>query len=131
MGFSLPSVLDIDGIRSAAHAERQRARAHRVAGRRSDVAERRHGSGAASGLARGTRPGPVSRVPVALTIAGSDPSGGAGLQADLAAFAAFGVHGASVVTALTVQDTCGVRRVVEVAADVVGQQLDALLDDLE
>src|SRR5438067_2789835 len=69
--------------------------------------------------------------PVALTIAGSDPSGGAGLQADLAVFAAFGLHGASVATALTVQDTRGVRAVAPVAADVVRAQLDAVLGDFE
>ena len=69
--------------------------------------------------------------PVALTIAGSDPSGGAGIQADLRTFAAFGVHGASVVTALTAQDTRRVRAIAEVAPAFVAQQLDAVLDDLE
>ncbi len=69
--------------------------------------------------------------PVALTIAGSDPSGGAGIQADLRTFAAFGVHGASVLTALTAQDTRGVRAIAEVAPAFVAQQLDAVLDDLE
>jgi hydroxymethylpyrimidine/phosphomethylpyrimidine kinase len=69
--------------------------------------------------------------PVALTIAGSDPSGGAGLQADLAVLAAFGVHGTSVATALTVQDTRGVRAVAPVAADVVRAQLDAVLGDFD
>ena len=68
---------------------------------------------------------------VALTIAGSDPSGGAGMQADLKTFAAFGVYGASAVTALTAQNTRGVRRVVEVAPDFVRAQLDAVLDDLD
>jgi hydroxymethylpyrimidine/phosphomethylpyrimidine kinase len=71
-----------------------------------------------------------SRPPVALTIAGSDPSGGAGLQADLAAFAAAGVLGASVVTALTVQSTRGVRAVHPVAPELVAAQLDCLLEDL-
>jgi len=69
--------------------------------------------------------------PVSLTIAGSDPSGGAGLQADLAVFAAFGVHGTSVATALTVQDTRAVRAVAPVAADVVRAQLDAVLGDFD
>ena len=72
----------------------------------------------------------VSPLPVALTIAGSDPTGGAGIQADLATFGAFGIHGASVVTALTAQDTRGVRRVIPVAPDVVRDQLDAVLGDL-
>jgi len=69
--------------------------------------------------------------PVALTIAGSDPSGGAGIQADLRTFAAFGVHGASVVTALTAQDTRRVRAIAEVTPAFVAQQLDAVLDDFE
>jgi hydroxymethylpyrimidine/phosphomethylpyrimidine kinase len=67
---------------------------------------------------------------VALTIAGSDPSGGAGIQGDLKTFTAFGVYGASVLTALTVQDTRGVRSVVEVTPALVVDQLDAVADDL-
>jgi len=71
------------------------------------------------------------KPPVTLTIAGSDPSGGAGIQADLKTFAAFGVYGAAVVTALTAQNTRGVRAVMEVPASFVAQQLDAVLDDLD
>ena len=74
---------------------------------------------------------PVRPAPVALTIAGSDPTGGAGLQADLATFAAFGVHGASVATALTAQDTRGVRALAAVTAEFVAAQLDAVLGDLD
>jgi len=73
----------------------------------------------------------VTTGPVALTIAGSDPSGGAGIQADLRTFAAFGVQGASVLTALTAQDRRGVRAIAEVAPAFVTQQLDAVRDDLE
>ncbi len=69
-------------------------------------------------------------TPVALTIAGSDPSGGAGLQADHKTFAAFGVYGASVVTAITVQDTTRVHAVVPIEAQVVAAQLEAVLGDL-
>ncbi|MFN8545550.1 MAG: bifunctional hydroxymethylpyrimidine kinase/phosphomethylpyrimidine kinase [Candidatus Binatia bacterium] len=69
-------------------------------------------------------------LPVALTIAGSDPSGGAGLQADLKTFHAFGVYGASVVTVLTVQNTCEVRAVRALDAVFVVAQLVAVLDDL-
>jgi hydroxymethylpyrimidine/phosphomethylpyrimidine kinase len=67
---------------------------------------------------------------VALTIAGSDSSGGAGIQADLKTFAALRTYGASVITAVTAQNTVGVTAVHEVPADVVGAQLDAVLDDL-
>jgi hydroxymethylpyrimidine/phosphomethylpyrimidine kinase len=69
-------------------------------------------------------------VRVALTIAGSDPTGGAGLQADLQVFRAFGVHGAAVVTALTVQDTTKVHRVLPVFPNVVLDQLRVLLADI-
>jgi hydroxymethylpyrimidine/phosphomethylpyrimidine kinase len=69
-------------------------------------------------------------TPVALTIAGSDPSGGAGIQADLKTFAAFGVYGASVITALTAQNTRGVFGVFDVASDIVIAQIDAIFDDL-
>jgi len=68
---------------------------------------------------------------VALTIAGSDPSGGAGIQADVVTFARFGVHGASVVTAITAQDTRGVRAVMGVPPELVAQQLAAVRDDLD
>jgi hydroxymethylpyrimidine/phosphomethylpyrimidine kinase len=73
----------------------------------------------------------VAPLPVTLTIAGSDPSGGAGIQADLKTFAAFGVYGTAVVTALTAQNTRGVRAVMEVPSSFVVQQLDAVLDDLD
>ncbi len=67
---------------------------------------------------------------IALSIAGSDPTGGAGLQADLQVFRAFGVHGAGVVTALTVQDTATVHQVLPVFPNVVLAQLRMLLRDL-
>ena len=69
-------------------------------------------------------------IPIALTIAGSDSSGGAGIQADLKSFAACGVYGASVITALTAQNTQGVRAVHPVPADFVTAQIDAVFDDL-
>ena len=68
--------------------------------------------------------------PVALSIAGSDSSGGAGIQADLKTFAALGVFGASAITALTAQNTRGVRGVLPVPPDFVVAQVDAVLDDL-
>jgi len=70
-------------------------------------------------------------IPVALTIAGSDSSGGAGIQADLKTFAAFGVYGASVITALTAQNTQGVRGIHPVPSDFVTAQMDAVFDDLD
>lgn len=67
---------------------------------------------------------------VALTIAGSDPSGGAGLQADLKTFHQHGVYGMAVVSLLTVQSTKGVARVEPVSPDLLDQQLAHLLDDV-
>jgi hydroxymethylpyrimidine/phosphomethylpyrimidine kinase len=67
---------------------------------------------------------------VALTIAGSDSSGGAGIQADLKTFAAFGVYGASVITALTAQNTQGVSGIHQVPAAFVSAQIDAVFADL-
>lgn len=70
-------------------------------------------------------------IPCVLTIAGSDPSGGAGIQADLKTFSALGAYGASVITALTAQNTCGVRSVQTVECKFIAAQLDAVLDDLD
>jgi len=72
----------------------------------------------------------MSRPPVALTIAGSDPSGGAGIQADLKTFSALGVYGTSVITALTAQNTAGVTGVHVVPTDFVIQQLETLIADV-
>lgn len=69
-------------------------------------------------------------IPIALTIAGSDSSGGAGIQADLKTFSALGVYGASVVTALTAQNTTGVRAVDSVAPEMIRAQMDAVFEDL-
>lgn len=70
-------------------------------------------------------------TPIALTIAGSDPSGGAGIQADLKTFAALGVYGASVITALTAQNTQRVSGIHDVPADFITAQIDALFADLD
>jgi hydroxymethylpyrimidine/phosphomethylpyrimidine kinase len=72
----------------------------------------------------------VGRAAIALTIAGSDSSGGAGIQADLKTFTAFGVYGAAVITALTAQNTRGVAAVEPVAASFVFKQIEAVLSDL-
>ena len=69
-------------------------------------------------------------TPIAVTVAGSDSGGGAGIQADLKTFSALGVYGASVVTAVTAQNTHGVTAVHEVPAAVVTAQMDAVFSDL-
>jgi hydroxymethylpyrimidine/phosphomethylpyrimidine kinase len=70
-------------------------------------------------------------TPIALTIAGSDSSGGAGIQADLKTFAALGVYGASAITALTAQNTKGVVAIHDVPADFIVAQIDAVFADLD
>src|SRR5436190_16182348 len=67
---------------------------------------------------------------IAVTIAGSDSGGGAGIQADLKTFSALGVYGASVITALTAQNTKGVTAIHDVPADFVAAQIDAVFSDL-
>lgn len=67
---------------------------------------------------------------IALTIAGSDPTGGAGLQADLRTFSAMGVYGLSVPSVLTAQNTEGVSTIHEVSSDIILRQLDVLLKDI-
>jgi hydroxymethylpyrimidine/phosphomethylpyrimidine kinase len=71
-----------------------------------------------------------SAPPNVMTIAGSDPSGGAGIQADLKTFSALGAYGTSVITALTAQNTRGVRAVHPVPADFIAAQLEAVLTDV-
>ena len=71
------------------------------------------------------------RIPIALTIAGSDSSGGAGIQADLKTFTAFATYGASVITALTAQNTTGVQGVHAVPPEFVASQIASVLSDLE
>src|SRR5580658_11166460 len=69
-------------------------------------------------------------IPNVLTIAGSDPSGGAGIQADLKTFSALGAYGMSVITALTAQNTQGVRAVQVIEPDFVAAQIDAIFADV-
>jgi hydroxymethylpyrimidine/phosphomethylpyrimidine kinase len=71
----------------------------------------------------------TQRLPIALAIAGSDSGAGAGIQADLKTFAALGVHGGSVVTALTAQNTQGVRAIHYPPPEIVVAQIDAVLED--
>ena len=73
---------------------------------------------------------PITGIPRALTIAGSDSGGGAGIQADLKVFLALGCHGMSAVTALTAQNTVGVTGIHEVPADFVVEQIEAVATDI-
>jgi len=73
---------------------------------------------------------PQRPVPVVLSIAGSDSGGGAGIQADLKAFARCGVHGATAITAITLQNTVEVRGVEPVSPDAIRGQVSAVVDDL-
>jgi hydroxymethylpyrimidine/phosphomethylpyrimidine kinase len=70
-------------------------------------------------------------TPIAVTIAGSDSSGGAGIQGDLKTFSALGVYGASVITALTAQSSKGIRAIHGVPAEFVQAQIDAVFSDLD
>lgn len=74
--------------------------------------------------------GPPSRVPCALSIAGSDSGGGAGIQADLKAFARCGVHGATAITAITVQNTVEVRKVYPLPPEAIVEQVAAVAEDI-
>lgn len=71
------------------------------------------------------------KIPVALTIAGSDSGGGAGIQADLKTFAVLGVHGTSAITAITVQNTVGVTDVLELPTRLIQEQISAVVDDMD
>ncbi len=79
---------------------------------------------------KGNGDGGVGRWPTALTIAGSDSGGGAGIQADLKTFSAMKVYGMSVLTAITAQNTVGVAAVHPVPVEIVAAQIDAVLEDI-
>src|SRR6266536_6106985 len=66
----------------------------------------------------------------ALTIAGSDSGGGAGIQADLKTFSAFGVYGMSAVTAITAQNTIGVQAILELPIDLIAAQIESVVGDI-
>jgi hydroxymethylpyrimidine kinase/phosphomethylpyrimidine kinase len=70
------------------------------------------------------------KIPVALTIAGSDSGGGAGIQADLKTFAALGVHGTSALTAITAQNTVEVADILELPTGLIRAQIDAVVTDI-
>lgn len=90
---------------------------------------------ASSSDAHVVRPGGLGAVapgavPIALTVAGSDSGGGAGIQADLRTFAMHCVHGASALTCVTAQNTCGVTRVDALPPEAIAAQMDAVLEDM-
>src|SRR6266571_2594008 len=99
-----------DARRGRERADQRRRRRRRVPGR--------------------TTPDARMRLPVALTIAGSDSGGGAGIQADLKTFAALGVHGTCAITAITAQNTVTVTDIHEVPVGVIRAQIDAVVEDL-
>ncbi len=70
------------------------------------------------------------KIPVALTIAGSDSGGGAGIQADLKTFAVLGVHGTSAITAITAQDTTGVTDILELPTSLIRKQIAVVAGDI-
>ena len=70
------------------------------------------------------------KIPVAITIAGSDSGGGAGIQADLKTFAALGVHGATAITSVTAQNTCSVTAVEDLKTEMIREQIKAVAEDL-
>jgi len=70
------------------------------------------------------------KVPVAITIAGSDSGGGAGIQADLKTFAALGVHGTTAITSVTAQNTCSVRAVEDLKPEMIREQIKAVVEDI-
>jgi hydroxymethylpyrimidine/phosphomethylpyrimidine kinase len=72
----------------------------------------------------------MRRIYKALSIAGSDSGGGAGIQADLKTFAALGVYGTSALTAVTAQNTVGVKRILEVGPEMVAAQIDTVIEDI-
>src|SRR5690349_6002698 len=91
---------------------------------------RPHELGAASNLPAVIDADPSSRPPAVLSIAGSDSGGGAGIQADLKAFAACGVHGMTAITALTAQSTVAVEAVAAVAPEMIVAQVRAVQRDI-
>ncbi|MDH5783856.1 MAG: bifunctional hydroxymethylpyrimidine kinase/phosphomethylpyrimidine kinase, partial [Candidatus Bathyarchaeota archaeon] len=70
------------------------------------------------------------KIPVAITIAGSDSGGGAGIQADLKTFAAIGVHGTTAITSITAQNTQAVKAVVDLDAEIIKKQIQAVAEDI-
>src|SRR3990167_3888983 len=73
----------------------------------------------------------MRKIPIVLSIAGTDPSGGAGIHADLKAISATGSYAAAVVTSLVAQNTCGVQEIFEIPAQFITQQLHSVFSDLE
>jgi hypothetical protein len=106
------------------HTSQYNSHKYITVGKRKDKSEMAHA------LAPVVHTSSGKQIPVAITVAGSDSGGGAGIQADLKTFAACGVFGTTAITALTAQNTRGVSGIHEVPAEFIRQQLTAVLDDL-
>src|SRR5205823_4838097 len=112
-------------VRDAAHGDRD--------DRRGGAPDDRHRRGDASARAR--RMGPLrmsdpNTRPRVLSIAGSDSGGGAGIQADLKTFSAFGVYGMTAVTAITAQNTLGVQAILELPVELISAQIESVAGDI-
>src|SRR5207302_10555405 len=105
-------------------------RPHRPAPRSRYQRSHEHRRGRGRVLVWAAHAGCAMKLPVALTIAGSDSGGGAGIQADLKTFAALGVHGTSAITAVTAQNTITVSDVEELPVAIVRAQIDRVVEDL-
>ena len=134
-----PAGAGLSAVRHCRHRRRQcrrgdRGRRGRCRGHLGALAQCRSAGGGASVTERGgrrTRAAATPMTPIAVTLAGSDSGGGAGIQADLKTFSALGVYGASVITALTAQNTKGVTAIHDVPAEFVAAQIDAVFSDLD
>ena len=123
----------IAGINAANAAAGDRGRRRRRLGDLGAVARQGSAGGGARAARRGRcRAGEAgaAMTAIAVTIAGSDSGGGAGIQADLKTFSALGVYGASVITALTAQNTRGVTGIHDVPREFIAAQIDAVFSDL-
>src|SRR5271163_1038269 len=125
--WSDPAGCDRRAQRRAGETVSRRGRGYRLCRHRHHASSR--AGGARARMDRRYAAGVNPKLPIALTIAGSDSGGGAGIQADLKTFAALRVHGASVITASTAQNTRGVRAIHYPPSAIVVAQIEAVVAD--